>query len=1159
MGRIYAATETQDDFSRSSKSFLDENSAVLEHLSDLSEMQSDDLAGLTQTITKLAQLSAQAVAGKANIRLGNFANADQLNRAMDNILIKVRNQANALSKKEMATSTVGGQALVNTLMNRLDDIKDNVDEVLEDKLASMLKTVVLKTAANSDNNSNAEILEQLREISNGRTTEMLSGEESTEKLESLLENLHSKVIDQDKESSKQIEEILSTIRNPEEGPNKELGDFIKELRSAETLTGKSLDEIISQIAGDKDSPLLPEMKEVLDKIQAKGEDEDDWRDDLDDEISEIKQTSKDSATNLGEFKDAQEERDILDTYRTQKLIQKVEELTNNVNDLTDAIRVNGSDVLENLTNLRESSSECGCPVDSNSDSDLPDRDRKKKKRPNKKKGRGGRGRGGRGGGRAGGRAGGAGSAGTRATVGRVLGASARFAVTRALPVAAAGAGGWYVGTKIHERFGDQIQKGVEFVFGDPMENAQKKMDKERRGRIYQNQDIIPQEIKKKGSDPTIAYIREVLIPETQAQTDISAQAKTERLRKLSQLRQDLYQEYKETDYVKEVSDLKIRMKAMDEKKVPTLEELQKTYRGITEEAYTKIIGSLPTDLQRPETDKKEKKKEAPESKSNASAKVPSVPSTDADSKESKQAEGLKETDTNNSFRSMINSAMFSSPLLRGLTSRMFMLPNAISESFGTKHTPQTEQFSKVLESYGSTRQFIRADGSIETRKDGSRAWRNNNPGNLRYGKFAENNGAIGKDSGGFAIFPSREAGEAAQINLIKKNYSKLTLRQMIYKYAPPSENDTENYLAQVVMRTGIGPNDVIGSLDSSRFKALIKQVQKHEGWIEGTVKVDKSSSSQSAFIPYKDAGTATQGGKFGGAGASGSWSAPQSAVGNNAGAVPSRANTSKDLNSSDIKVPSGGGSTQYKDLKVKSGESIGGGSAHQGVLELAKIIQGNFGVRHFSAFNDRYHQTKRPNSLHTKGLALDFSLKDPKTASTVTSKLSGLLKNAGVSAKVLNEYANPSAGATGGHIHVQFQSKKDAETFLTQVKNTNHNTKKSEGIPKSIKRPEAQNTANSKVPVKSSTQKAEPTIASTRTPNKKQEAAPAKKPESFEKGLADIKKTLGEMKASNKGAHVTAQSTSQQSGFWPNQTSRDSAIRDMQDAKFTSGSGLLDA
>lgn len=85
---------------------------------------------------------------------------------------------------------------------------------------------------------------------------------------------------------------------------------------------------------------------------------------------------------------------------------------------------------------------------------------------------------------------------------------------------------------------------------------------------------------------------------------------------------------------------------------------------------------------------------------------------------------------------------------------------------------------------------------------------------------------------------------------------------MIYKYAPPSENDTENYLAQVVMRTGIGPNDVIGSLDSSRFKALIKQVQKHEGWIEGTVKVDKSSSSQSAFIPYKDAGTATQGGKF---------------------------------------------------------------------------------------------------------------------------------------------------------------------------------------------------------------------------------------------------------------------------------------------------------
>lgn len=1178
MGRIYAATQPAENTSRSSKSFLEENSEVLSHISELAEMQATDLESMSTAISKLAVLTSTVMAGKTNVRLGNFSNSGALDKVLNNLLIKVRNQANHLARHDIEPQTMGEGALLNTLNDRLDEIKENIDELLEDKLATILKDVIAKTTANAPREESAKILEQLGQITEGRSTEMLSGEASPEALEKLLAQLKESIPAEDTDSAQKIDEILATLKDPEEGPNKELGDFIKELRNAETLSGKSLDEILSQLAGGQDSPILPEIKEVLEGIEVRDVKDSETLEGMGENVSQIETTSTETKEILQAFENQQEEYNVLEAYRLQKLIKKIEQLTNSVSELTDSVQNNGADVLNNLSAIQENSTACGCPIDEGGEPDNDDdndrrRRRKKPKRRNRRRPpRSGRGRGRppRGGGgrppppTGGGPRGGGGGAAARA-----VGTVARFAVARALPVAAAFAGGWYVGTKIHERFGDQIQKGVEFAFGDPEENARKKLEKERRGRIYKNQDILPEEIKKKGTDPSIEYIKKVLIPETQAQTDISERAKMERLRQLNELRSDLFQEYKETDYVKDISDIKIRIKAMDEKKVPTLEELKKTYRGISEESYAKIVASLPPEFKRnAETGVAPKKdQEADKSKS---AKVPAITSTAPEAKENKQADALKQADSSNSFRSMINSAMFASPLLRNLSSRIFQLPTAVSNTFGNRHTPQTEQFSKVLENYGPVRQFIRNDGAIETRKGGSRAWRNNNPGNLRYTDFSKRNGAIGIDSGGFAIFPSREIGEAAQINLLKSNYNKLTLKQMIYKYAPPSENNTEQYLAQVVMRTGIGPQEIVGTLDANRFKSLVSEVQKHEGWIEGTSKVDKSTANANAggqaFIPYRNkeeaaasAKSSGGGGAFSGAGASGSWGAPAaSTTASNANAVPAQTNNKKqNLESSDIKIPMTGGNTKYKDLKVKSGESIGGGNAHQGILELAKVIQGNYGIRHFSAFNDRYHRNKRPNSLHTKGLALDFSLKAPNTAAKVTASIRGLLKKSGVNAKVLNEYANPSAGATGGHIHVQFQSRGDADNFLKQVRNTQQNKKANGGVPELLKRPAPKQQAN--VPARA----AQPQKDKGKAPAaaKNNAAPPAKQPPvapppNFQKSLEKMQGTLNNM-AKMQAAGGQAQSV-KTDGFWPTQSARDSAIRDMQDAKFTSGSGLID-
>lgn len=81
--------------------------------------------------------------------------------------------------------------------------------------------------------------------------------------------------------------------------------------------------------------------------------------------------------------------------------------------------------------------------------------------------------------------------------------------------------------------------------------------------------------------------------------------------------------------------------------------------------------------------------------------------------------------------------------------------------------------------------------------------RNNNPGNLR---FANQPGAT-QGEGGFARFETPEAGLAAmqkQIELDTQTRG-LTLDRFLNKYAPPSENKTQNYINFVAKKTGLDP------------------------------------------------------------------------------------------------------------------------------------------------------------------------------------------------------------------------------------------------------------------------------------------------------------------------------------------------------------------
>lgn len=87
-----------------------------------------------------------------------------------------------------------------------------------------------------------------------------------------------------------------------------------------------------------------------------------------------------------------------------------------------------------------------------------------------------------------------------------------------------------------------------------------------------------------------------------------------------------------------------------------------------------------------------------------------------------------------------------------------------------------------------------------------RGLRNNNPGNIRYGKFAQSQGASGQDADGFAVFPTLGAGVAASSALLSKYLAGgiNTVSRVIARWAPPSENNTKAYTNYVSKRLGVG-------------------------------------------------------------------------------------------------------------------------------------------------------------------------------------------------------------------------------------------------------------------------------------------------------------------------------------------------------------------
>ena len=122
-------------------------------------------------------------------------------------------------------------------------------------------------------------------------------------------------------------------------------------------------------------------------------------------------------------------------------------------------------------------------------------------------------------------------------------------------------------------------------------------------------------------------------------------------------------------------------------------------------------------------------------------------------------------------------------------------------------------------------------GNMTIRSGGTKAWRNNNPGNMTYkGGFAARHGAIGS-AGGMAVFPTEVSGRQALINLLKSsNYNTLRITDLPEKY---DKDNAQEYRRMLLSISKLDPNKRIKDLNGKEFDQLRSAIERIEGWEVG--------------------------------------------------------------------------------------------------------------------------------------------------------------------------------------------------------------------------------------------------------------------------------------------------------------------------------------
>ena len=163
-----------------------------------------------------------------------------------------------------------------------------------------------------------------------------------------------------------------------------------------------------------------------------------------------------------------------------------------------------------------------------------------------------------------------------------------------------------------------------------------------------------------------------------------------------------------------------------------------------------------------------------------------------------------------------------------------------------------------------TKTYITNDkGETVVNSGGTRNLRNNNCGNMNYGNFAKEHGAIGTD-GRFAIFPDMETGNRAAEALLKtpgyqnapavpsQGFNQGSVGAAIYRWAPPSENNSASYAKFVAEKTGLDVNTPMSELSDAQISKVREAISYYEGHNSPTTVIGDSFNGSTSFADFKE-------------------------------------------------------------------------------------------------------------------------------------------------------------------------------------------------------------------------------------------------------------------------------------------------------------------
>lgn len=115
-----------------------------------------------------------------------------------------------------------------------------------------------------------------------------------------------------------------------------------------------------------------------------------------------------------------------------------------------------------------------------------------------------------------------------------------------------------------------------------------------------------------------------------------------------------------------------------------------------------------------------------------------------------------------------------------------------------------------------------------------RGLRNANPGNIRLSSVAWQGEAATQSDKDFVVFSAPEWGIRAMAKILLNYQAKglVTVRQMIGRWAPTSENDTASYVAHVAAAMGVGPDDPVYLHDLYELGQMVRAIITHENGVQ---------------------------------------------------------------------------------------------------------------------------------------------------------------------------------------------------------------------------------------------------------------------------------------------------------------------------------------